>query len=167
MTRQLEETVSAHDSSNSHPVRESSLSPAVSPPELKVDDTGAILCYANFCRVTGTPEELILDFGLNPQHMGEPTKVEIKQRLVVNYYTAKRLFQAQGLSIGRHEAAFGYWRRISRNGSLRRFAGPLHRASRFPAASSVRHLRILFRRACSTRARSNFNWAFASSQSAG
>ena len=76
-------------------------------PEVQVDDSGAAVCYANFCRVTGTPEELILDFGLNVQPMGLATNVEIKQRLVVNYYTAKRLLHALGLSIQRHEAAFG------------------------------------------------------------
>ena len=41
---------------------------------------------------TGTPEELIIDFGLNPQPMGIPTQpVQISQRIVTNYYTAKRL----------------------------------------------------------------------------
>lgn len=75
--------------------------------EVEMTDAGAALCYANFCRVTGTPEELILDFGLNTQPFGATTKIEIKQRLVVNYFTAKRLFQALGMSIQRHEAAFG------------------------------------------------------------
>lgn len=75
--------------------------------EVQVDDSGVAVCYANFCRVTGTPEELILDFGLNAQPMGVPTGIDIKQRLVVNYFTAKRLFQALGMSIQRHENAFG------------------------------------------------------------
>ena len=38
--------------------------------EVKVDDAGILATYANFCRVTGTPEELIIDFGLNPQPVG-------------------------------------------------------------------------------------------------
>jgi len=29
-----------------------------------VSDANVISSYANFCRVTGTPEELIIDFGL-------------------------------------------------------------------------------------------------------
>ena len=29
--------------------------------------------YTDFCRVTGTPEELIIDFGLTPQPFGVPT----------------------------------------------------------------------------------------------
>jgi hypothetical protein len=75
---------------------------------LQVDDSAAISAYANFCRVTGTPEELIIDFGLNSQPFGVPTEpVKITQRLVTNYYTAKRLLHALHLSVQRHEAAFG------------------------------------------------------------
>ena len=75
---------------------------------VQVDDTGAHSAYANFCRVTGTPEELIIDFGLNSQPFGVPTEpVKINQRLVTNYYTAKRLLHALHLSVQRHEAAFG------------------------------------------------------------
>jgi hypothetical protein len=73
-----------------------------------VDDTGAVCHYANFCRVTGTPEELIVDFGLNSQPLGQaPEKLIITQRIVVNYYTAKRLLGALTMSVQRHEAAFG------------------------------------------------------------
>ena len=32
-----------------------------------VDESHIAGTYANFCRVTGTPEELIVDFGLNKQ----------------------------------------------------------------------------------------------------
>lgn len=73
-----------------------------------VEDKNAISLYANFCRVTGTPEELILDFGLNAQPFGMPTEpVEVKQRIVTNYYTAKRMLQALLMSVQRHEQAFG------------------------------------------------------------
>lgn len=75
---------------------------------VEVTDKNAICTYANFCRVTGTPEELILDFGLNSQAYGVPTEpVEVRQRIVVNYYTAKRMLQALHLSVQRHEQAFG------------------------------------------------------------
>ena len=64
--------------------------------------------YSNFCRVTGTPEELIIDFGLNTQPMGVPTEpIEISERIVMNYYTAKRMMAALQMSLQRHEAAFG------------------------------------------------------------
>ncbi|MEM9185831.1 MAG: DUF3467 domain-containing protein [Planctomycetota bacterium] len=75
---------------------------------VEVEDKEALCTYANFCRVTGTPEELILDFGLNSQPYGVPTEpVQVKQRIVTNYYTAKRMLQALHLSVQRHEQAFG------------------------------------------------------------
>lgn len=64
--------------------------------------------YTNFARVTGSPEELVLDFGLNTAPMGDPTHpVKVDQRLVMNYYTAKRLWLTLGASLKRHEQAFG------------------------------------------------------------
>jgi uncharacterized protein DUF3467 len=81
---------------------------AAQPQRVEVVDKNALCLYANFCRVTGTPEELILDFGLNAQPFGMPTEpVEVKQRIVVNYFTAKRMLQALHLSVQRHEQAFG------------------------------------------------------------
>ena len=75
---------------------------------IDVNDKDAVCLYANFCRVTGTPEELILDFGLNAQPFGVPTEpVEVKQRIVTNYFTAKRMLQALMMSVQRHEQAFG------------------------------------------------------------
>lgn len=78
-------------------------------PEIKFDDSRVVASYANFCRVTGTPEELIIDFGLNNQPMGiTPTDpIPIAQRIIVNFFTAKRLLGALSMSIQRHEAAFG------------------------------------------------------------
>lgn len=76
--------------------------------QLKFDDSNVVVSYANFCRVTGTPEELIVDFGLNNQPMGVPTEeIPIAQRIIVNFYTAKRLLGALSMSVQRHEAAFG------------------------------------------------------------
>ena len=75
---------------------------------IHVDVSEAVTSYANFCRVTGTPEELIIDVGLNSQPVGpQPESIAIQQRLVMNYFTAKRLLGALNMSIQRHEAAFG------------------------------------------------------------
>ena len=77
-------------------------------PEVTLDDSKVIACYANFCRVTGTPEELIIDFGLNNEPMRAPSKaIAVTQRLVMNYFTAKRMLAALQMSVQRHEAAFG------------------------------------------------------------
>ncbi|HUT09282.1 MAG TPA: DUF3467 domain-containing protein [Thermoguttaceae bacterium] len=78
------------------------------PPHVEVDDSKAIACYANFCRVTGTPEELLIDFGLNPQPFGVPTQpIAVTQRIITNLYTAKRLLHVLQLTIQRHEGTFG------------------------------------------------------------
>ena len=75
---------------------------------VQVDDKHAVTSYANFCRVTGSPEELIIDFGLNPQPVGVPKNpITVTQRVIINYYTAKRLLHALSLSVQRHEAVFG------------------------------------------------------------
>ena len=76
--------------------------------QVHVDDTNVAALYANFCRVTGSPEELIVDFGLNPQPVGVPKNpIAVTQRVIVNYFTAKRLLHALSLSVQRHEAVFG------------------------------------------------------------
>jgi hypothetical protein len=76
--------------------------------QVQVRDEDAIACYANFCRVTGSPEELIVDFGLNPQPVGIPKDpIHVKQRIIMNFFTAKRLLGALQMSIQRHEAVFG------------------------------------------------------------
>jgi hypothetical protein len=76
--------------------------------QVEVDDSHVTASYANFCRVTGSPEELIIDFGLNPQPVGVPKNpITVSQRVIVNYYTAKRLLHALSLSVQRHEAVFG------------------------------------------------------------
>jgi hypothetical protein len=75
---------------------------------INVDESKAVSCYANFCRVTGSPEELIVDFGMNAQPMGTNDKpVEIQQRIVLNFFTAKRLLHALHVSVQRHEQVFG------------------------------------------------------------
>jgi hypothetical protein len=64
--------------------------------------------YANFARVTATPEEVILDFALNPQpFQAGKQEVRANQRIVLGFYTAKRLLLALGVTLQRHEKTFG------------------------------------------------------------
>ncbi|MDO4576257.1 MAG: DUF3467 domain-containing protein [Planctomycetia bacterium] len=75
---------------------------------VQINDKNAVCAYANFCRVSGAPEEILFDFGLNPQPVGIPTEpIDISQRIVMNYYTAKRMFLALEQTLRRHEATFG------------------------------------------------------------
>ncbi len=76
--------------------------------QVQIDDSKVLAAYANFCRVTGTPEELIIDFGLNPQPFGVPTEpIPVNQRIITNFFTAKRMLHALTLTVQRHEATFG------------------------------------------------------------
>lgn len=78
------------------------------PVQVQVLDDQAQATYANFCRVTGSPEELIVDFGLNPQPIGVPKDpIRVNQRIILNFFTAKRLLAALQMSVARHEAVFG------------------------------------------------------------
>jgi hypothetical protein len=93
--------------------------------EVVVDDSGVLPSYSNFCRVTATPEEVILDFGLNPQPFAAGRQdVKANQRIVMNFYTAKRLLTALGMTIQRHEGTFG-----SIELDVRRRAGAFQQAS--------------------------------------
>jgi hypothetical protein len=85
---------------------------AVVPQRLLVDDSAISGHYANFARVTGTPEELIVDFGLNidaSQRVpaGPQAAVSIDRRIVLSFLTAKRLWSAVHMAVQRHEATFG------------------------------------------------------------
>src|ERR1700756_5181200 len=77
-------------------------------PQFSVDTSAMSAAYANFCRVTGTPEELVLDFGLNTQMTPVPTEpVKLTHRLVMNYFTAKRLLGALHMAVQQHENTYG------------------------------------------------------------
>ena len=103
------------DEKAKEPQAEAKDQPQAAPPaqqqqqqQVQLDDSHIISCYANFCRVTGTPEELIIDFGLNTQPVGIPDKpIPVAQRIILNHFTAKRLLAALSMSVQRHEAAFG------------------------------------------------------------
>ena len=75
---------------------------------VEFDDSGAAVCYANFAKVSRSPEEIILDVGLNPHPGGGvPAKVTVAQRIVMNPYTAKRLLGALNVALRQHEQTFG------------------------------------------------------------
>jgi hypothetical protein len=80
------------------------------PVQIPVDIEHMVSTYANFFRVTGTPEELVLDFGLNTQQVtpaGAPEAVRLTQRLTMSFYTAKRLLNALQWAVSRYEGNFG------------------------------------------------------------
>ena len=82
------------------------------PPEqqtrITIEDKGVVSTYVNFCRVMGSPEELVLDMGMNPAPFatGDVT-VRVDHRIAMNYFTAKRMYAALQQSLQRHEQVFG------------------------------------------------------------
>ncbi len=89
---------------------ETKAAPPNPPPhrDFPVDSTGMSTGYANFARVTGTPEELVIDFGLNTQMTPQPTEpVKLTHRLVINWYSAKRLLGALHMAVQQHENVYG------------------------------------------------------------
>jgi hypothetical protein len=74
--------------------------------QVEVCESTPLAVYANYCRLSGTPEELLIDCGLSTQQT--PTgSIDVKQRVVTGWSTAKRLLQLLRLAVQRHEAAFG------------------------------------------------------------
>jgi len=82
--------------------------PTPSQQTVQLDDANVSAVYANFCRISGTPEELVLDFALNTHPTGTmPEKLQLNERVILNFYTAKRLLGALQMAVQRHEATFG------------------------------------------------------------
>ena len=80
------------------------------PVQIPIDSEHMVSTYANFFRVTGTPEEIVLDFGLNTQQMtaaGTPEAVKLTQRLTMSFYTAKRLLGLLSSIVQQVENSYG------------------------------------------------------------
>lgn len=75
---------------------------------IELDDSNVPALYANLCRVSSTPEEVILDLALNPNPLGASVQhLKVSQRVILNHYTAKRLAALLTATVQRHEQAFG------------------------------------------------------------
>jgi len=83
---------------------------------LRVDQTGMTTNYANAFKTNATSEEVIVDLGLNtvvPNPQGKDADVagdilfQINNRMVLNYYTAKRLALSLGQIVRGYEEKFG------------------------------------------------------------
>jgi hypothetical protein len=82
--------------------------PAQQAPSFPTDYSNLSTVYTNFCRVNVTPEELVLDFGLNTQITPTPSEsIKLTHRVVMNFFTAKRLLNALAAVVNQHERQFG------------------------------------------------------------
>ena len=79
--------------------------------QLRLDEREMVTTYANAFRANGTAEEVMLDFGLNipsPVQRDQPEIVfKISNRVIMNYYSAKRLALTLSQIVRRHEEQFG------------------------------------------------------------
>jgi hypothetical protein len=81
--------------------------PGENTPDINLDNLKTT--YANVCRIAQTPNEVIVDFGLNPNFFGailsEPLKLE--SRVILSHDGAKRLLLHLANAIQSYEAKYG------------------------------------------------------------
>ncbi|MEN9359375.1 MAG: hypothetical protein RL095_910 [Verrucomicrobiota bacterium] len=95
---------------------------------LRVDQREMKSCYSNSFRPIASTEELLLDFGINQAMPVEDGKgetaaeivFEVDSRIIMNYYTAKRLALSLNQVVGQYEKQFG---EIKLNAADRRTKG--------------------------------------------
>jgi hypothetical protein len=84
--------------------------------QIPVDVSTLATGYINWFRFTGSAEELIIDLGLTPQlgqllapqpNQPAPEPIKLTHRLVMNFYTAKRLLQTLQRAIAMYESHYG------------------------------------------------------------
>ena len=81
--------------------------------QMRIDERNMRTNYANGFRTNETAEELILDFGVNNvRPSGQPKgQAEIvfqaNERIIMNYYSVKRLAITLSQIVRRHEQQFG------------------------------------------------------------
>ena len=87
------------------------------PPQQQLEQTklsiqvgNARTTYANLARVTGTPEEVILDLALNPNAFGQvlDESIQVDHRIVMSYAASKRLLMVLNEVVRRYEERFGH-----------------------------------------------------------
>jgi hypothetical protein len=91
------------------PATVAATAPAGQPAQLPIHDSEMESLYVNFFRVTGNPDEVLLDLGMYSQVNAAtgPEPVELSHRLIMNFVTAKKLAEVLRVVVARHEQAFG------------------------------------------------------------
>ena len=79
---------------------------------VRMDQRDVKTSYANAFNTHGLINEVILDFGLNvpvPPQPDQPPEImlQITDRIILNYYSVKRLVLTLGQLVRRHEERFG------------------------------------------------------------
>lgn len=74
---------------------------------VEVDESGAIPIYANYARVTSTPDEAIIDLGIHAGVGTQVSPIRIHHQVVMTYSTLKRLTKGLNATVEQYEATFG------------------------------------------------------------
>ena len=76
--------------------------------ETVIDTSELKVNYCNASKITGSPEELIFEFGLHPApYGGDDSIVEYSQRIVANFVTVKGLLLRMDQVVAEFEQAHG------------------------------------------------------------
>jgi len=83
--------------------------PASQQTQVPINDAEMENNYVNFFRVTGNPDEVLLDMGMYSQIVATtgPEPVNLSHRLIMSFVTAKKLAEVMRVVVARHEQAFG------------------------------------------------------------
>ncbi len=85
------------------------MSEETKPATPQIDTASMRTSYANVCRIAQTPNEVIVDFGLNPNFFGnildEPLKLD--NRVILSHDAAKRLCIHLTATIQNFESRYG------------------------------------------------------------
>ena len=92
---------------NKSSMAEEAKQPGEKQPEIDTQKLHSL--YANVCRIAQTPNEMIVDFGMNPNFFGnileEPLRLE--SRIILSHDAAKRLLLHLDNAIRSYESKYG------------------------------------------------------------
>jgi hypothetical protein len=91
------------------PIQNGSTSPARNAPGIEWDSSGMRITYANAISVTGDREEFSLTFGMKHSWSAnqKKMKVQLKDRIVINPFSAKRLAKLLNDLVKDYESRYG------------------------------------------------------------
>ena len=111
------ETLSPETSGRNEPANASNAREHNRSVRLQVNDSEMSVCYANAFRMNSSADEVFVDLGINtttptPGRSGNEAasrqvRFDVSHRVVLNYYTAKRLVMVLGGLVRQHEQRFG------------------------------------------------------------
>lgn len=100
---------SAKSRALNRPTKQNIMSEETKPVAPQIDASNIQSTYANVCRIAQTPNEVIVDFGMNPNFFGQILEEPLKltSRIILSHDAAKRLCLHLTATIQNFEARYG------------------------------------------------------------